>query len=66
MVILHHGAGLYTLNAHLFKNLLAKGQRVMQGDSIGLVGDTGGNDKPSLYFEIRESRSSVDPRLWLK
>ena len=61
VVILHHGAGLYTLNAHLFKNLLTKGQRVLQGDSIGLVGDTGGNDKPSLYFEIRENGRAVDP-----
>ncbi len=61
VVILHHGAGLYTLNAHLFKNLLVKGSRVMQGDSIGLVGDTGGSEKPSLYFEIRENGRAVDP-----
>ncbi len=61
VVIIHHGAGLYSLSAHLFKNVATKGAKVLQGDTIGLVGDTGSNEKPSLYFEIRENGRAVDP-----
>ena len=61
VLILHHGGGFYSLNAHLFKSVLAQGARVKKGDTIGLVGDTGNNDKPSLYFELRENGQAVDP-----
>lgn len=65
VVILHHGGGFYTLSAHLHKALKSKGESVLQGDKIGLVGDTGNNDRPSLYFEIREKGKAVDPALYL-
>jgi murein hydrolase activator len=61
VVIVHHGGGFYSLSAHLHKALKAKGEEVNQGEPIGLVGDTGDNDKPSLYFEIRENSKAVNP-----
>jgi septal ring factor EnvC (AmiA/AmiB activator) len=61
VLILHHGGGFYSLSAHLFKSLKPKGTSVVQGEIIGLVGDTGNNDKPSLYFELRENAKAVDP-----
>lgn len=61
VAILHHGSGLYTLNAHLFKIAKGVGSRVEQGETIGTVGDTGANDQPSLYFEVREKGKAVDP-----
>lgn len=61
VLIVHHGGGFYSLSAHLFKTLKAQGSRVQQGETIGLVGDTGNNEKPSLYFEIRENGKAVDP-----
>lgn len=61
VMILHHGGGLYTLNAHLFKFNKEVGDRVDQSDVIGYVGDTGNNDKPSLYFELRTNGKAVDP-----
>lgn len=61
VLILHHGAGFYSLHAHLFKPLIAQGANVKKGDPIGLVGDTGNSEKPSLYFEIRENGKAVDP-----
>ena len=61
VAILHHGAGLYTLNAHLFKISKNVGARVEQGEVIGTVGDTGANERPSLYFEVREKGKAVDP-----
>lgn len=61
VVILHHGGGFYSLNAHLFKASKPAGARVEQGELIGLVGDTGNSDHPSLYFEFRENGKAVDP-----
>jgi septal ring factor EnvC (AmiA/AmiB activator) len=61
VVILHHGSGFYSLHAHLFKSLQTQGASVKKGDTIGLVGDTGNSEKPSLYFEIRENGKAVDP-----
>ena len=61
VLILHHGGGFYSLSAHLFKTLKNKGSHVEQGETIGYVGDTGSDDKPSLYFELRENGRAVDP-----
>jgi|694.fasta_scaffold41522_3 septal ring factor EnvC (AmiA/AmiB activator) len=65
VMILHHGGGLYTLNAHLFKFNKAVGDSVEQSEIIGFVGDTGNNDKPSLYFELRQNGKAVDPIAYL-
>lgn len=61
VLIVHHGGGFYSLSAHLFKTMKTQGARVAQGETIGYVGDTGNNEKPSLYFEIRENGKAVDP-----
>ncbi len=61
VLILSHPSGLYSLHAHLQKALLAQGAPVKKGEPIGLVGDTGNNEKPSLYFELRENGKAVDP-----
>jgi septal ring factor EnvC (AmiA/AmiB activator) len=61
VAILKHGPGLYTLSAHLFKITKDVGAKVLQGETIGTVGDTGASDKPSLYFEVREKGKAVDP-----
>jgi septal ring factor EnvC (AmiA/AmiB activator) len=61
VLIIHHGGGLYSLNAYLFKALVVRGALVKQGDTVALVGDTGDNDKPSLYFELRENGRAINP-----
>jgi septal ring factor EnvC (AmiA/AmiB activator) len=38
---------------------------VEQSEIIGFVGDTGNNDKPSLYFELRQNGKAVDPIAYL-
>ena len=40
------------------------GDWVESGDVIATVGDSGGNPRPALYFEIRRSGQPVDPRRW--
>lgn len=61
VVIVHHGGGIYSLSGHLFKSQKVVGNFVEKGDVIGLVGDTGESDIPSLYFELRDGRTAVDP-----
>ena len=65
VLILHHGQGLYTLSAHLFKFNKNLGEKVEAKDIIGFVGDTGTREKPSLYFEIRKEGKAVDPLAYL-
>ncbi len=61
VLILHHGNGFYSLHAHLFKSTQTQGASVKKGDTVGLVGDTGNSERPSLYFELRENGKAVDP-----
>lgn len=61
VVIVHHGGGFYSLSGHLYKALKAQGAQVQEGEILGLVGDTGNSNVPSLYFEIRENTKAVDP-----
>ncbi len=65
IIILDHGDGFYTLFAHLQKTLKDKGETVARGDVVGLVGSTGLESAPGLYFEIREKGIPRDPAAWL-
>lgn len=54
---------LYAFNQSLLKN---KGDKVSAGDVIATVGQSGGRNKPGLYFEIRHDGKPVDPLLWCR
>ncbi len=64
-VYLDHGNGLVTRYAHTSKLLVKEGQRVRQGETIALSGNTGISDAPHLHFEVRFNKVAVDPELWL-
>lgn len=70
LLILDHGGGWITLYAHNSALLKTAGERVAAGDSIAQVGDTGGEGRSALYFEIRQGsgRAShpVNPALFLR
>ncbi len=38
---------------------------VRAGQPIALVGSSGGQGRPSLYFEIRRRGQAVNPQPWL-
>nr|WP_217917834.1 MULTISPECIES: peptidoglycan DD-metalloendopeptidase family protein [unclassified Myxococcus] len=65
LLILDHGDGYHTLMAHLSTITPALGGRVLPGDVVGEVGDTGSLKGAYLYFEVRKGGQAVDPALWL-
>ena len=52
-VILYHGNSTYTVYMHLQKIHVSEGQTVSQGQTIGLVGNTGWSTGAHLHFEVR-------------
>jgi len=64
LAIVDHGGGYLSLYAHNERLLKAAGDRVAAGEPIAAAGDSGGEDTPELYFEIRRAGKPVDPRPW--
>jgi septal ring factor EnvC (AmiA/AmiB activator) len=64
LMIVGHSGGYMTLYGHAEVLYKSVGDRVQPGDVIAALSDAEG--KPQLYFEIRDGRKTVDPKLWLK
>ena len=62
VVIIDHGFNYETYYAHLSKSLVREGQRVIRGDIIALVGNTGKSTGPHLHYEVHFKGAPVDPR----
>ena len=56
-----HGFGYETLYAHMSKTLVVKGQKVIRGETIGLVGNTGTSVAPHLHYEVSKDGKKVNP-----
>ena len=56
-----HPDGTVTIYGHLSEINVAEGQEVIQGQQIGLVGNTGRSDGSHLHFEVDVNGSPVDP-----
>ena len=65
LLIIGHNGGYMTLYGHLEVLYKSVGDWVAPGDVIAALGEPQGA-APQLYFEIREGRKAVDPKLWLK
>jgi septal ring factor EnvC (AmiA/AmiB activator) len=64
LAIVDHGSGYLSLYGHNERLLKGAGDRVAAGEPIAAAGDSGGEDSPELYFEIRRAGKPVDPRPW--
>jgi murein DD-endopeptidase MepM/ murein hydrolase activator NlpD len=60
-VIIAHHNGLMTLYGHLEGYLVKVGDKVTQGQVIGLMGSTGNSSGPHVHFEVRVNNTPVDP-----
>jgi septal ring factor EnvC (AmiA/AmiB activator) len=65
LLIVGHSGGYMTLYGHAEVLYKSVGDWVAPGDVIAALGDSG-SAAPQLYFEIRQGRKTVDPKLWLK
>ena len=66
LIIIDHGnsyLSLYGHNESLFKSA---GEWVESGDIIGSIGNSGGQQKSGLYFEIRKKGKPQNPTRWCK
>lgn len=66
LTIVDHGDGYMSLYGHNERLYKTVGEKVGAGDPIAAAGDTGGSDRPELYFEIRKGGKPIDPRPWFK
>jgi len=63
VVVLAHGDVYQTLYAHCEKILVNVGQKVVQGQTIALVGDTGNTTRGfHLHYEVLRNRVQIDPK----
>ncbi|MBU4682692.1 murein hydrolase activator EnvC [Cedecea davisae] len=65
VVVIEHGKGDMSLYGYNQSALVSVGTQVRAGQAIALVGSSGGQGRPSLYFEIRRQGQAVNPQPWL-
>ena len=66
VTVIDHGEGYMSLYGHNQALLKSVGERVETGEPIALVGQSGGQSQPALYFEIRYNGEAVNPKLWCR
>ena len=64
LAIIDHGDGYLSLYGHNERLYKAVGDMVLAGDVIAASGDSGGTNRPQLYFEIRKGSRPLDPGPW--
>lgn len=67
-VVIDHGNGYRTLYAHMASNsiVVSAGQKVSQGQKLGIMGSTGRSTGPHLHFEVIGGGGKLNPLTVLK
>lgn len=62
-IVIKHGGEITTLYAHMetYNTSLARGSQVIQGQTIGYVGDSGLATAPHLHYEFEVGKNRTDP-----
>ena len=66
VLVLDHGSGYMSLYGHNQALLKKAGDYVEQNEQIALLGQSGGQSTPGLYFEIRHKGKAINPNRWFK
>lgn len=64
LIIVDHGDGYMSLYGNNQSILKQAGDAVRAGDSLALVGNTGGNATHGVYYELRRQSKPFDPLSW--
>jgi hypothetical protein len=65
LVVIDHGASVFSLYFHQSAINVAAGSRVYRGQIIGEVGSTGLSTGPHLHWEMRVNTISTNPLAWV-
>ena len=65
LILIRHRDDFFTAYAHNQKNNVKEGQKLKQGQVIGLVGRTGRATGSHLHFEVREGEKARNPLFFL-
>lgn len=65
MITIDHGYGLVTRYAHCSELKMKVGDKVLQGDVIALVGNTGRSTGPHLHYEVKLNGVFVNPEKYI-
>ncbi|MCP5141083.1 MAG: peptidoglycan DD-metalloendopeptidase family protein [Gammaproteobacteria bacterium] len=66
LIIIDHGDGDLSLYGHNESLYREAGEWVEAGDLVARVGDSGGQERAGLYFELRRNGQPVDPVSWCR
>ncbi len=64
-VTIDHGYGLTTIYAHLSEVSVKVGDKILRGQPIASVGNTGRSTGPHLHYEVRVNDIPVDPMRYI-
>ncbi len=66
LIIIDHGDGYMSLYGYNQSLLKKTGDWILPGEIIALAGDSGGQIRSGVYFEIRNNGAPVNPAKWCR